>query len=513
MQSQTFIKGTLILIAAGLTTRILGFINRIITANILGAEGVGLYNMAFPTLLLIITLTQLGLPVAISKLVAEAQMSDNVHKMKRILAVSLTVTGLLSIFFTILLLVSAPIFAAYLVTDERAVYSLLAITPVIPIVAVSAVLRGYFQGRQNMKPTAVSQVIEQVVRISLVAVCTNALLPYGLEFAAAGAMLSVVAGEGASLGYMLWRFKYNKPLRIRKNFFKALQDGRSTLHELMAIALPATGGRMIGSITLFLEPIVITHSLAIAGISTVAATSQYGELSGFVIPLLFLPSFITYSLSVTLVPAVSEAAAANRFDIIQKRLRQTLRTSMIAGGFSALFLFVFAEAVMTVIYNSPKSAYLLQILAPFSLFMYLQGPLQAILQGLNLARSAMMNTLTGAIIKIALLFFLASQPELGIKGAALAIAVNMVLVTLLHLHVVTKAAGFILEGKVTAWILAAAALSVYGADAVIQQWMNHHPLFVQVIGAAGLSGTAFVLLLWGTGILKWSYWKKIIPDV
>ncbi|SFP93700.1 stage V sporulation protein B [Salibacterium halotolerans] len=509
MQTRTFIKGTIILIAAGLATRILGFINRIVTANILGAEGIGLYNMAFPTLLLIITLTQLGLPVAISKLTAEAVPKKDTRKMKQILVISLTVTGVLSVLFTILLVWSASFFAEYFVTDERALYSLLAITPIIPAAAVSAVLRGYFQGKQNMKPTAMSQVIEQIVRISLVAVCTNALLPYGLEFAAAGAMLSVAAGEGASLLYLMRRFTYDKPLPLRRRFFHSLKSGGPVFQDLMTVALPATGSRLVGSVTLFMEPIIIAHSLALAGYATAAATAQYGELSGFVIPLLLLPTFITHSFSVSLVPAVSEAAAAKDYGMIQRRLRQTLRTGLIAGSFCACFLFVFARPIMDVMYDSPESAYLLQIMAPFSLFLYMQGPLQAVLQGLNLARTAMFNTLSGAIIKMSLLFLFTSQPALGISGAALAIAVNMVLVTLLHFRVVTKAAGLILEGKAVLFIPAAAACSVFGINALLTPFEQTHPQIIQLTTATAGAGLIFAILLWTAGFFKWSYWRKI----
>ncbi|SDI76101.1 stage V sporulation protein B [Alteribacillus bidgolensis] len=510
---QTFIQGTIILIIAGLVTRILGFINRIITAKILGAEGVGLYMMAFPSLLLIITLTQLGLPVAISKLIAEADIQNDTRKMKKVLVVSLCVTGTLSVLFTIALLTAAPFFAKYFLTDDRALYPLIAITPIIPIVAVSAVLRGYFQGRQNMKPTAISQVLEQTVRISLVAVCTKALLPYGLEYAAAGAMLSVVAGELVSLLYMMKCFKSNKPLKVRSQFLEALKESKNTFHNLMAIALPATGSRMIGSISLFFEPIIIAQSLALAGVATAAATAQYGELSGFVIPLLFLPTFITYSFSVTLVPAVSEAAANNNYAVIQNRLRQTLRTALLAGVFSSLFLYVFAELVMTVMYDAPHTAYYIKILAPFSIFLYLQGPLQAVLQGLNLARSAMINTLVGAVIKMAALFVLTSQPELGIKGAALAVAINMMLVTLLHLYVVSKTVGFIFEAGYCFLVILTALSSVIGTQIIINHFLEEQTTFIQTAAAALLSAGLYFILLFSAGIIKWNQLKKLVPKV
>ncbi|WP_240376463.1 stage V sporulation protein B [Bacillus piscicola] len=513
MSKQTFIQGTIILIVAGLITRVLGFVNRIITAKILGAEGVGLYMMAFPALLLIITLTQMGLPVAISKLIAEAELNQDRTKMKRVLVVSLSVTGILSILFTLLLLGCAPIFATFFLTDSRALYPLIAITPIIPIVAVSAVLKGYFQGRQNMKPTASAQVIEQVVRISLVALCTNFLMPYGLEYASAGAMLASVAGEGASLLYLVKSFKQNKPIKVRSHFLKSLQKGRETFSDLMAIALPATGSRLIGSISLFFEPIIISQSLALAGITTAAATAQYGELTGFVIPILFLPTFITYSFSVSLVPAVSEAAANNNFTAIQHRIRQTIRTALLAGVFSSIFLYTFAELVMNVMYDAPHTAYYLKILAPFSIFLYIQGPLQAVLQGLDLARSAMVNTLIGAIIKLAALFVLTSQPELGIKGATLAIAINMVLVTLLHIHVVSKACGFVIEGRFCLFVIGSGLLSVTGAHFFNQYFLAEFTVIIHALSAVTISIAAYSLFLFTLGILKWNQLKQLIPKI
>ncbi|TWI56266.1 stage V sporulation protein B [Halalkalibacter nanhaiisediminis] len=447
MTKQTFLRGTLILIIAGLITKLLGFVNRIVVAKIMGAEGVGLYMMAVPTLLLVITLTQLGLPVAISKLVAEAEATNDRTKIKRILVVSLAVTGSLSIIFTIAMVVFAPFIAQTLLTDARAYFPLIAIAPIVPIVALSSVMRGYFQGKQNMKPTAYSQVIEQVVRITLVAVMTSAFLPMGVEYAAAGAMISVVIGELASLVYMIFMFKMNKRFQVRRGFFSYVKQGKHTFKDLMAIALPTTGSRLIGSLSLFFEPIVVAQSLALAGVATVMATRQYGELAGFVIPLLLLPTFITYSLSVSLVPAISEAAARKHFKTVHFRLNQALRLALLSGGIAVVVLYIFAEPIMELMYDAPTVATYVKLMAPFSIFLYFQGPLQATLQALNLAKAAMMNSLFGAVIKIAAIFVLATRPELGIMGAALAVVIGFVLVTLLHFASVAKTISFTIDAK------------------------------------------------------------------
>ncbi|MGG3842084.1 stage V sporulation protein B [Anoxybacillus kestanbolensis] len=434
-----FLKGTIILIVAGLLTRILGFINRIVVARLIGEEGVGLYMMAVPTLALAITITQFGLPVAISKLVAEAEAVGDKRKVKKILVVSLSITIILSAIFFPSLLAIAPILAETLFTDARVYYPLVAIAPVVPIVAVSSVLRGYFQGKQQMKPYAYSQLLEQAVRITLIAAFTTAFLPYGIEYAAAGAMVSSVVGEFVSLVYLFITFKRKKPIRIRYRFFSYVKEGKDTFVSLMRIAVPTLGSRMIGSIAWFFEPIVVAQSLALAGITTVHATKQYGELTGYALPLLMLPSFITYALATSLVPAISEAAAQRQHRLIEYRLHQAIRLSLLTGGLSIAVLYVLAEEMMQLMYGANQSAIFVKVMAPFFIFYYLQGPLQAVLQALDLAKEAMTNSFIGAIIKTALIFCLASQPSLGIMGAALAITVGIMVVTLLHAATIVKA--------------------------------------------------------------------------
>ncbi|MDA7027650.1 stage V sporulation protein B [Bacillus sp. CLL-7-23] len=438
MTKQNFLKGTLILIAAGFITRILGFINRIVIARFIGEEGVGLYMMAAPTFFLAVTLTQFGLPVAISKLVAEAEARNDHKKTKQILVMSLAITGTLSALFTPVFLIYAPLMAETLFTDARTLYPLLAVAPVVPIIAVSSVLRGYFQGKQNMRPLAISQVIEQIVRISLVAVCTTACLPFGIEFAAAGAMLSSVFGELISLLYLLIAFKHKKKIQIRRRFFQSLKSGRQTFFELMSVSLPTTGSRFIGNLSWFFEPIVVAQSLAIAGIATSAATRQYGELTGFAMTLLTLPSFITYSLSTALVPAISEGIEQRKMQVVEYRLEQAMRLCLLSGGISAVILFSYADELVTVMYGASNASIYVKVMAPFFLLYYFQGPLQAVLQALNLAGAAMMNSLIGALVKTGLIFILASRPSLGIMGAALAILTGIVLVTLLHGATVSK---------------------------------------------------------------------------
>ncbi|TSB45693.1 stage V sporulation protein B [Alkalicoccobacillus porphyridii] len=502
MSKQTFLKGTLILIMAGFVTKILGFINRMVMARIMGSEGVGLYMMAVPTMLLILTLTQMGLPVAISKLVAEAEAKGQTSRIKQILVVSLAITISLGAVFTTIMILTAPLVATTLLTDERAYYSLIAVAPIVPIVAVSAVIRGYFQGRQNMKPTAYSQMLEQIVRITLVAVLSTAFLPLGIEYAAAGAMLSVIAGEFVSLLYMLFLFKRRKSFKLRKRFFSYLGEGKETSKQLLRIALPTTGSRLIGTVSLFFEPIIVAQSLAIAGVATVVATKQYGELAGYIIPLLTLPTFITFSLSTSLLPSISEAAAKNQQYLIHARLEQAMRLSFIAGGLAMVVLLVYAEQIMSFMYQAPEASGFLKVMAPFCLFLYIQGPLQAALQALDLAKPAMYNSLTGALVKTAAIFALATRPEFGIMGAALAIVIGFVLVTLLHLATIAKNVGFSIELKMIAKLVVLIGGTIYASQLFEAYTHLSSNSLIQLLSELSLTSAFYVMLMFVLQLLK-----------
>ncbi|MEH7440455.1 stage V sporulation protein B [Neobacillus drentensis] len=504
-----FLKGTFILLIAGFITRVLGFIYRIVLARSIGEEGVGLYMMAYPTFILVVTITQLGLPVAISKNIAEAEARRDYAEIKKILVVSLAITIGLSIIITPALILLAPFLSTTLFTDPRTYYPLMAIAPALPIIAVSSVLRGYFQGRQNMRPSAISQVLEQFVRISIIATATKTFLPYGVEYAAAAAMGASVLGELLSLIYLLTMFKLKKRFKLRKNFFQFIHKGKRTFKDLMEIAIPTMGSRMIGSIAWFFEPIVVAHSLALAGVVAVNATKQYGALTGYAMPLLMLPSFVTFSLATSLVPAISEANSKNNHKLIEYRLQQALRFVFLTGGLAVIVLYVLADPLMQLMYGSAKGSYFIQIMAPFFLFYYYQGPLQAVLQALNLARAAMINSLIGAVVKTAVIFLLASQPAFGITGAALGIIVGFVLVTGLHFATVLKKVSFsfYIRDYVKGFI--AMGVAAWCGYWLFENILLETHLVIRVANAAFSMTLSYSILLLIFGLIKKDELKRI----
>lgn len=441
----------MILLAAGIVNRILGFIPRILLPRVIGAEGVGLFQLGYPFFLVLVTIISGGIPLAVAKLIAEAESEGKTERSKAVLRTSLILAGTAGFIFMVFCLIAAPWIMRHLLTDGRVYPAFITMSPMILIVAISSVFRGYFQGKQNMIPSASSSILETLARIFCQLWFAYLFLPKGLAYAAAGAMLGVVAGEAVSLLSLLWHFSSAR--RKEQKVAAALADTErntslseqaslgffTTLRRILKIAIPVTGGRLVGSLSYLLESITTAQSLAIAGVATAVATAQYGALQGMIIPVLLLPGVLTSSLAVSLVPSLAEAKALGDFRTIHKRLHQSLRLALVTGAPFAVIMYVMAEPLCKLLYNNIEIAGMLKIMAPFALFMYVQAPLQATLQALDKPGTALTNTLIGAVLKIMLILYLASNPALGIYGAIIASIVNIMIVTLLHGYSVFKA--------------------------------------------------------------------------
>jgi stage V sporulation protein B len=465
LTKQSLIKGTIILTIAAFITRMLGFTNGIVMANVIGPEGIGLIMMAMPVTGLLITLTTLGLPIAISKLVAEAEVNRDTQRVKKILIVSLATTSILGFVLMICTFMGAKLLSSFFLTDQRAYYSLIAVIPIIPIVAVSSVIKGYFRGKQNMTPIAFSQVIEQVVRIGLIFTFVHLLVPYGIEYAAVGAVLSGIIGEGISLLYLFTMFKWSKQkqFKLHKSFFKQMNKGKEVLIDLLQTGIPTTVNGFIQSIIGVIQPILITQSLALAGVGTALATKQYGIVMGYTLPLLMLPGFITNSMSVPLVPAISEAIEKNKHDLISRRINQAIKIALIVGVPCSTILYIFAVPLTTIFYQSPEAGTYLKLMAPIFLLQYFRVPLQGILIGLGKAKAVMINDIIASIVKLACIFLFASNSQWGMMGVCIAINIGVVLGTALHFFTITKLVGFNLIVTEFIKVILAGVIMGYGA--------------------------------------------------
>lgn len=415
---EKFINSVIILLIGGLLTKLLGMFIKIMMSRLIGTEGLGLYMMVLPTFSLFIGIGQFGLPTALSKLVAEKR-KNNIKLFFSILPISLFINLLL----IITIIVIAPVLANNLLHDSRCYLPILAIAVVIPFTSLSSICRSYFFGKEKMVPHVVSNLLEDLVRLTLMIIGIPFFLPEGLEYAVCYIILSNVISEGVSI-LVLFLF-LPKKIQLKK---EDLIPKKDYMKESLSIGIPNTTGRLFGSIGYFLEPILLTTTLLSLGYSSKFITTEYGILSGYVMPLLLLPSFFTMAISQALLPVVSREYTRGNYTFVRRKIKQAILYSLAIGIPVTIFFIIFPELPLKLIYHTNEGISYMRFLAPVCLFQYIQSPLSSCLDAMGRSRDAMIGTTIGVIIRSIFLVLL-SLLNIGLWGLIIAIPLNVLAVT------------------------------------------------------------------------------------
>ena len=415
---EKFINSVIILLIGGLLTKLLGMFIKIMMSRLIGTEGLGLYMMVLPTFSLFIGIGQFGLPTALSKLVAEKR-KNNIKLFFSILPISLFINLLL----IITIIVITPVLANNLLHDPRCYLPILAIAVVIPFTSLSSICRSYFFGKEKMVPHVVSNLLEDIVRLTLMIIGIPFFLPKGLEYAVCYIILSNVISEGVSI-LVLFLF-LPKKIQLKK---EDLIPKKDYMKESLSIGIPNTTGRLLGSIGYFLEPILLTTTLLSLGYSSKFITTEYGILSGYVMPLLLLPSFFTMAISQALLPVVSREYTRGNYTFVRRKIKQAILYSLAIGIPVTIFFIIFPELPLKLIYHTNEGISYMRFLAPVCLFQYIQSPLSSCLDAMGRSRDAMIGTTIGVIIRSIFLVLL-SLLNIGLWGLIIAISLNVLAVT------------------------------------------------------------------------------------
>lgn len=440
----SFIKGALILTIAGFIVKILGAIYRIPLARILGDEGIGIYQLAYPIYGTLLAISTAGLPTAISKLVAEDTALGMYKNAQRIFKISLMVLAIIGFLLSAILMGNAETISIKALCNPKAYYSVLSIAPAIFFVSIMSCFRGYFQGLQNMIPSAISQVAEQIGRVVAVFVLVVLLLPKGIEYAAAGAAFGPVVGSIVGLLVLMFFYiLHRRQIRthLRQDITGRLQSPFHIIYRLFSFAIPITLGGLLMPIMSLADSIIVNRRLQFAGFSTTRATELFGQLSGKAMPLINFPATVTMSLAASLVPAISEAMALKQQNLVAKRSQRAIRITLIFALPAAVGMFVLAKPIATLLYKSPEAGTPLAVLSWSVIFLSLSQTTTGILQGIGKTYVPLINLAIGTFTKIVLNYWLTAIPSINIKGAALGSVVGYMIPALLNFLVVVKLTG------------------------------------------------------------------------
>ncbi|HHT01979.1 MAG TPA: polysaccharide biosynthesis protein [Firmicutes bacterium] len=451
MRKQGFVQGAMILAAAGLVSRLFGAVYRIVLTRLIETEAMGLFSMAYSIYTVILGLSAYGIPVAVSKLVAEREAWDDHLGAKRVFRLALILLASLGLLFSVLLFLLAEPLAHHVYQDPRAFLSLRAVAPAILFVSVMAAIRGYFQGLQQMTPTAVSQVIEQITRVATMFLLAWYLLPYGLEFAAAGATFGATTGGIVGLGYIIWYYWRHRredrllPVVSGPQTVPPLESTSQIFQRIFTLAVPISLASIVLPIMSLIDSTIVPYRLQVAGFAMERATDLYGQLANIAFPLVNMPTILTVGLAVSLVPAISEAQSKGSPSLIRSRAMSAIRISGLFALPAATGLFLLATPISTLLYDVPEGGRPLQALAFGLVFLALQQTSSGVLQGLGRTDIPVRNLIVGAVCKLVMTWFLTPLPGLDVQGAALASVVGFGLTCLLNLLSMHRLVGISLN--------------------------------------------------------------------
>ncbi len=414
-----FIKSTLILMIGTLITKLLGFLIKIIFTRIIG-EGINLFSLVMPTYSLLIAITQLGLPYAISAVMARSKYRG-IHIFSSVIPIA--------ILFNILVIVGvflfAPFLANTLLKTPDAYYPIVSIAFILPFTTISGILKGYYFGKQNMFPNSISNVFEQIARLVLLITIVPILMKKSIITAVSGYILISAVSECVQI--IIYLFFAPKNLHIS---LTDLKMSPRIAGDVFKISIPSVSGRLIGNICYFFEPIILTNMLLFVGYSNSYILSEYGVYNAYVIPLLTMPSFITLALNTTLIPEISKHHQEKKY--VKRRIVQCLFISFLIGTVFCIFIYFNSEFLLSLIYNTTKGLDYLKILCFFFPLFYLEGPIMSALQGLNLSAYTMKTTLIGCIVKLLSLAII-SLFSVGIYSLLIAEIIDIIIVNYLNI--------------------------------------------------------------------------------
>ena len=467
--SEKFLRGTMILTIASFVVKVIGSLNWIFVSRILGGEGIGLYQMAFPIYFFAMTVSQAGVPVAISIITAERVALNDIFGAKRVFRIAMGLMFVTGVIFSVLTYFSASWLIEYqFIRDARAYMSVVVLAPTVFFVTFLAASRGYLQGWQRMTPTAVSQIVEQIFRVIVMIVLAYLMLPYGLDYAAAGASLGALAGAVTGLIVLVYfHIKLNR--EIENKYGANLQPTPETANEstfsiikrMFKLALPVSAASIMLPVVSNLDLMIVPQRLEVAGYSVPQATELFGYLNGMAVPLINLATILTASLAVSIVPAISEARTLKQTDKIFLLTASGVRISNFVCFPAFVVVFFLATPISSLIYNAPGAGDAVMISAVSIILLGLHQVSTGVLQGLGHTTIPMVNMILAAAAKVFLNWHLTAIPYFGIMGAAWATAADMGVAAFINLYFIHKYIGYKMElGQLFKTICAAGVMAV-----------------------------------------------------
>ena len=503
-KGQNYMHGAAILTVGVIIMKILGFIYKIPLGNILGDEGYSMFMGAYNIYYIFFTLATAGLPVALSRLVAEADANGRVKQEEKTFRVARATFFVIGLVFALILFLFPEWLADKYLENPDAALSIKAMSPAILLVCLVSAYRGYCQGNGNMIPTTVDEVLEVLFKVISGLIISLAIMKAGLGRPAgsAGAILGVSIGSVVSLLYMVVYKRRNYDL-LSSPYSAGIVDVNDTpedddtvdsagkiIKDILTIGIPIAFGACIMAILNSIDSKLCMNRLqTAAGFSYYQAKVLYG-VYGKAQTLFNLPAAFITPLTIAIVPAISGAIARRDNAEAAKISEDSMRISAVISMPMGMGLMVLSAPIMNVLYPNSNAAGpgILSVMGAASFFVCIVLMENAVLQASGKERLTMLTMISGGVIKIAVNWFLVARPEINIYGAPVGTLVSYLVMAVMNYVFMCRTlderphlAPVFVRPLAASLLMGAAAWAIYG-------------LCAHFIGAGSWLGTAVCMM-------------------
>lgn len=477
-KEKKFLQGALILAGANLLVKIIGALFKVPLYNLIGEDGSGIFNVAYQIYTFMFIIATAGFPIAVSKMVAESIAKGDEYDARRIFQTATFLLGVIGLIGSTVLYVFADKLAAFLGNPDSAL-GIRVIAPGVFFVSLVSAYRGYFQGKQNMFPTAGSEVVEATAKLLIGIVAAMAFMNIAINipgtssgfsshsrtmYSATGAIFGVTSGTFLALVLMLIIFSC-KEKRIRPALGQSIRPRRDILKNLIKIAIPITIGASVSSLTSLVDLATIMNRLVVnpdvfgtyshlfaegteffakaieegwEGLTLLQkkANSLYGVYTGQAQTMFNLPLTIVVGISMSIVPAISTALAERKREQAQSMTSSVLRITMLFALPCAMGFYVLSSPILRLLYSDANAGYLLKKLAFAVPFVALVSVSNSVLQSYGKVYYPVINMLIGGIVKVFMNYTLI--PVWGIDAAPIATAACYGIIAALNLACIVR---------------------------------------------------------------------------
>ena len=444
-KTSNYLKGASILAAAGILSRLLGLFFKIPLYHMVGSYGNGIYANVTNIYNLLLMVSTVGIPLAISKMVAENIAKGEYKTAHRVFKLSMFALVIMGAISSLFLLFGADWIIETANWTSESYPAIIAVAPAPLIISVCSAYRGFFQGFQIMTPTAVSQIVEQIIRVILgVVLCWILVSAFGIGMGVGGAVFGATVGglvAAIFLGYLYKSFVKQNHRLLRKRTGRRQRSNKALLKRLLIISIPVTLTAALVSMFSTVDSFIYVSRLGLAGFDAVEATIMFGDFSNAEI-LINLPLILSGTLAIAMIPTISESFAIRDRKETNKKIVLSIRIILLLAFPSCIGLSVLSYGIFDLLFpGSPYGGAILSTLSYATIFMMLSNTFQSILQSIDRFRVPLINLGVAIILRFVTGWIFLAIPAINIYGIVISSIITFAYLTVANFLSVRRFTG------------------------------------------------------------------------